>query len=122
MSTYVDDPLSTEDDEGKIHIMAEYLLGRYVGRDFGVPGTLVGVKIQVTEESIPLEASISRKGIVIEGIGSMDARRVHDPFDLSAKRDGEEERHEETSTSGVVEEYHQIVMSLCKQYQEGTAV
>ena len=75
--------------------MVEHLLGKYEGRDLGVPDKLVDINIKVTERGISLDQSIYTEGIVIEGIGSTDVRRVHTPLDpgidLSSRQDVEEE-------------------------------
>ena len=75
--------------------MVKYLLGKYEGRDLGVPDKIVEINIQVTDRDISLDQSLYTEGIVTEGMGSMDVRKVNTPLDpgidLSARNDDEEE-------------------------------
>ena len=95
LTTYVDDLLLTGDDEAEIGRMVEHLLAKYEGRDLGVPEKLVGVNIKVTERGISLDRSMYTEGIVTEGMGSTDVRKVYTPLDpgidLSARNDAEDE-------------------------------
>lgn len=43
LSMYVDDVLKTENDQTEVRKMVGYLLGKYEGRDLGVPGKIVGI-------------------------------------------------------------------------------
>ena len=70
-------------------------MGSYEGRDLGTPDKIVGVNLTTTPQSISLDQVLYAEGIVIEGMGSTDVRKVNTPLDpgmdLSARRDDEEE-------------------------------
>ncbi|MGH0052594.1 MAG: reverse transcriptase domain-containing protein, partial [Sphaerochaetaceae bacterium] len=93
--TYVDDVLLTGNDEDEIQKMVTYLLSKYEGRDLGMPEKFVAINIQATEEGITLNQSLYAEGIVFEGMGSTDVRRVSTPLDpgmdVSAKSEEEDE-------------------------------
>ena len=95
LTTYVDDIVITGSDNEEIQRMVKHLLGKYEGRDLGVPEKIVGINIQVNNEGISLDQALYTKGIVTEGMGSTDVRKVHTPLDpgidSSTRREDEEE-------------------------------
>lgn len=95
-ATCVDDILMTGDDEAEVRRMVEYLLlGKYEGRDLRFPDKIIEISLQVTERGISLDQTYYAEGVVLERMGSTDARRVPTPLDagmdLSVRRDVEGE-------------------------------